>query len=44
MSQYDKKEEMRKCVGRIFSNYFNENSSTLFLKIAKLDKFVIDTG
>lgn len=27
-----------------FSNYFNENSSTLFLKTAKLDKFVIDTG
>ena len=27
-----------------FSNYFNKNSSTLFLKIEKLDKFVTDAG
>ena len=27
-----------------FSNYFNINSSTLFLKVEKLDKFVTDAG
>ena len=27
-----------------FSNYFNKIYSTLFLKIERLDKFVIDAG
>ena len=27
-----------------FSNYFNKNSSTLFVKTEKFDKFVTDAG
>ena len=34
----------KECGRNLLRNYFNKNSSTLFLNIGKLDKLVIEAG
>ena len=34
----------KECGRNQLRNYFNKNSSTLFLKVGKLDKLVIEAG
>ena len=34
----------KECGRNLLGNYFNKNSSTLFLKVGKRDKLVIETG